>query len=308
MNSEYINSKEDICVGNVLKNKRGEEFEILEYFKKDGREYFKIKFLSNDNIREARKEHIQTGRIRNVNDLTLNVGDVLESNNYGKVEIVEGFKHVNFNKYCKVKFLNTGNENWFSAYEIRKGNIKDLYAKTFFNIGYLGDYQNFGLKKTVIKKLLTRWGCMIKRCYDKDNHKYSAYMGKGVTVDERWFCFANYIEDVIKIQGYSEEGILNSKIQLDKDFLSNDKKIYSKDTCIWLTQQQNNELFRKGLNKYFKVTNLETNEDIIHYNQRIIRDKIGLNRHEFYSLLKGKKKSDKYKIQYIDKEMVENGI
>jgi hypothetical protein len=54
------------------------------------------------------------------------------------------------------------------------------------------------------------WNMMNQRCYDKSNHAYHRYGGRGVTVCERWRTFENFYADMgDKPAGKSLERINN---------------------------------------------------------------------------------------------------
>lgn len=80
---------------------------------------------------------------------------------------------------------------------------------------------------------------MMGRCYNKNNPKYKNYGGRGVTVDERWHKLGNFIEDVDKIDGWDEEMFINGELRLDKDKKDINNKVYSLNTCTWITNAEN---------------------------------------------------------------------
>ena len=125
--------------------------------------------------------------------------------------------------------------------KFKKGIIKNPYAITVYGIGFLGETKIVDESGIILKSYVC-WRDMIKRCYDvKFQEKQPTY--KGVTVCKEWFCYANfkkwYDEHIYTIE--------NEMIQLDKDILMNESKIYSPDTCILVPRTINN-LFR-GYNK-----------------------------------------------------------
>ena len=85
---------------------------------------------------------------------------------------------------------------------------------------------------------------MLSRCYNKNNQYYRLYGGAGVTVDNRWHNFYNFYNDIQTLDGWNKDDFLNKKITLDKDKLQqkSDKKVYSKDTCCWLSIIEQNSL------------------------------------------------------------------
>ena len=86
---------------------------------------------------------------------------------------------------------------------------------------------------------------MMARCYNKKNSSYKNYGGIGVRVSERWKSLNNFIEDFDKIEGYDFDGVFNGQLQLDKDIKQKDvpdnKKIYSIETCLFVSPSKNSE-------------------------------------------------------------------
>lgn len=80
---------------------------------------------------------------------------------------------------------------------------------------------------------------MMARCYNPNNPKYINYGAKGVTVDKKWHKLEGFIEDADKIDGWDEDKFIRGELQLDKDLKIKGNKVYSKDTCTWVTQDQN---------------------------------------------------------------------
>ena len=144
------------------------------------------------------------------------------------------------NNFYHVVYTN-GHEAFLSGSHITRMEFKNPYYKNICNgIACIGnpviDDKEFK------NKLYTRWLNMIKRCYDTTNNSYKSYGAKGVTVSDRWKCFEYYLEDVQLIPGYNKQLIINNDIQLDKDILSGDKKIYSKETCLWISKTYNSSI------------------------------------------------------------------
>lgn len=79
-------------------------------------------------------------------------------------------------------------------------------------------------------KFYSVWSSMIQRCYSKDWHKkYPTYIG--CTVCEEWLTLSTFKEwfEENYVEGY----------QLDKDFLSDENKRYSPETCVFVPKDVN---------------------------------------------------------------------
>lgn len=74
------------------------------------------------------------------------------------------------------------------------------------------------------------WHHMLERCYsEKWLAKYPAYVG--CSVSDEWLKFSSF-EKWVLTQDWKDK-------QLDKDFLSKGKKLYSPETCIFIDQSLN---------------------------------------------------------------------
>ena len=88
----------------------------------------------------------------------------------------------------------------------------------------------------VICKYYSTWKSMLRRCYDpKYQAKYPTYIG--CTVCEEWLTFSNF-KKWMMTQDFEGK-------QLDKDILVQGNKIYSPDTCIFVSKAINT-LFTKS--------------------------------------------------------------
>lgn len=123
-----------------------------------------------------------------------------------------------------------------------KQNVKNPYDKTVYGVGYLGEIGDF---KTYVNGMPTRnyslWKEMIKRCYSGEE-QYKTYAN--VTVCERWHCFANFLEDLPKIENYGwwlENP--NQYIALDKDLkqVGIENKVYSLETVMFVSASENSK-------------------------------------------------------------------
>lgn len=172
------------------------------------------------------------------------VGRIYESNNFGKFiilgEIISVFDEWKDRKF-KIRFLNTGYETVVSYNAIRHGNVKDKFATTIANVGYIG--ADIKISDSQYIELYKSWNDMINRCYNRKDNDYYAYGLVGVSVEPAWFSFYNFYQDTILLPGYDNKLKYPNIYQLDKDYLQfkipKSKRIYSKDTCIWISKYDN---------------------------------------------------------------------
>lgn len=118
------------------------------------------------------------------------VGKIFNSNSGGDMEIIE---NLGGGKY-KVRFVETKTEVTATLTNIKKGAVKDRYAPTVAGVGYLG-----GADTTTNPTLYTRWKRMLQSCYDPLHVDYSSNGAKGIVVQERWFSFENYQNDILEL-------------------------------------------------------------------------------------------------------------
>lgn len=183
------------------------------------------------------------------------VGTVLDSNKYGKFEIVEVISSYRF----RIRFLLTGFEKEISRSCMTHGEVRDPYYPIYCGVGCLGQVRTDDHKKE-----LFLWRAMIYRCYDKNNSGYYLYGEKGITVCKRWLCFENFVKDIPLIKGYNREKFQNGKLELDKDmsYVGYGNKVYSLETCEFLPYRVNfsEMLARRKLttsSRYVGVTKLK---------------------------------------------------
>ena len=233
--------------------------------------------------------------------------DIISTLNNGDVELIKNNSKVYTNGK---KFKNTNNEDFviigksskkenfiikFSNEvvlevrytEISNGGIKNLNTKSFLNIGFIG----YGKHKTTINNKKTieyvTWEKMITRCYNENYKKYrSSY--DSVIVDTRWHNFQNFCDDIITLKGHLEWKNKENRYCLDKDILCEKlkiaPKIYSKDTCMFISISENSkESGIRNLKKYltglkYKATRIDDGYQEIFYNQTEFSSKYNLDR------------------------------
>lgn len=121
----------------------------------------------------------------------------------------------------------------------KKGDVKNVYEKSVYGVGYLGEGK---YKSTKIKKdspQYTVWRSMMLRGYSINFHKnHPSYID--VRVCEEWHNFQNfaqwYDENYYEIEG--------ERMSLDKDILVKGNKIYSPKTCVFVPQSVNTLFIR----------------------------------------------------------------
>lgn len=84
------------------------------------------------------------------------------------------------------------------------------------------------------KRIYNLWFRIHRRCYDDsqlERKKGSSY--NGCVVCERWHYLSNFSNDIKNVPGY-EQWLVDRKMSLDKDLLSNGKKEYAPKNCCFV--------------------------------------------------------------------------
>ncbi len=152
------------------------------------------------------------------------ISEIYSTAKFGDVEII-GYKD---SRNVTVKFLNTKSTAIFTAGNIRKGLIKDKFARIVKGVGYLGNgvsSVNGGHKKSYVT-----WINMLQRCYSESFHiKQKTY--SSCTVCEEWLNF-----EVFEI--WHDKNYIDG-FELDKDIRIAGNKVYSPDACSFVSHKEN---------------------------------------------------------------------
>lgn len=93
------------------------------------------------------------------------------------------------------------------------------------------------------------WRSMIRLCYSEKYHEtHPTY--KNCTVCERWLKLSNFVEDIVKIDGYNYWLTHpNERVALDKDIKSNGiNKCYCLENCMFVSIEENTRQANKTRN------------------------------------------------------------
>ena len=114
-------------------------------------------------------------------------------------------------------------------------NDADYVVQEFESIGCVDGKQK--RKQIWICPYYSVWKHMLERCYSsKYQDKYPTYIG--CSVSEDWLTFSNF-------RSWMEKQDWEGK-QLDKDLLFEGNKVYSADTCVFVTQMVNSFTIDRG--------------------------------------------------------------
>ncbi len=191
--------------------------------------------------------------------MKIEIGKIYQSKICGDFEVLDrDTSKETHHTYYTIRFLQTGYITSARYDVIQSGNINDPYFPKICNIGFIGEPID-GIDRDIYQ----RWANMIKRCYDTSQMYYNLYGGAGITVCDRWLCYANFAEDFKKLPGYSEMmNNTDTKYSMDKDILQTDvdpsNKVYSSETCMLVPNHVNilqvaKDHFKSHSNKYYNV-------------------------------------------------------
>lgn len=210
----------------------------------------------------------------------MQTGIVHETNKHGPIEVVK----YNNARSVLVKFTNTGYKATTEAGHIRKGSVRDLYFPSVYGVGFIGDGDYKPKEHKKKSKFYEVWQGMLQRCYDpKMQERRPTYIG--CTVCEDWHNFQNFAKWM------SDKDYAGN--HLDKDILIDGNKIYSPETCIFVSPYQNAEKANAkhynfispdgdlievyNLNKFCRINNLHQGDMV-----RVSKSK--LNHHKGWTI------------------------
>lgn len=210
----------------------------------------------------------------------MNIGAVYPTNNCGNVCVM-----CTDHGKAVVRFLNTGTIKEFRQHWVEHGCIRDPYAKIFCGVACVGNINTKGKYRPYYNV----WHDMIDRCYNKNNKRYKAY--RNTSVSDDWLVFENFYGDCKTIDGFDEQLFLNGQLTLDKDIKQRfaNTKLYSKDTCTWVSKHVNSSIQDSQQRMFFAVAPDGTKYS--HYNITQFAKEHSLNRKNISAVLHGRGKT-----------------
>lgn len=132
-----------------------------------------------------------------------------------------------------------GYETKTSIENIKKGKVTNRIFPKLYGIGYLGVGEKYLTTDETKKctRAYSEWVTMLRRCYSEEYHKRKPTYATCI-VAEDWHNFQNFAEWFYNESNYKDGW------HLDKDLLSYDNKVYSKDTCVFIPGCINNLMRR----------------------------------------------------------------
>lgn len=138
-----------------------------------------------------------------------------------------------------VQFLKTGEivNSTYQAFSM--GNIKSHFTPSRYGVGIVGLAETTSNGKPVVSYVC--WGDMLRRCYDV-TYKKGLPTYRDCIVCEEWLYYPNfkkwYDDNYYEVEG--------QRMELDKDILYKDNKIYSPNTCIFVPHNINSMITKRS--------------------------------------------------------------
>ena len=225
-------------IGETNKNTKGYLMKIIKYINSKN---IDVIFEDGSVVHNKRYGDFKKGNIKK----PIKIGEIsytsknekmtlINYNNYYDVDIKfeDGtiIKHKNYGCFKNGAILKPNRK-------LKNGNINDMP-------------RNWEKSSELHKRAARLWRDMIRRCYDKNDRKYCNYGGNGVVVSEEWMNLSKFWDDIKQLENY-EHWKNGEDYQLDKDIKVPSNKIYSKETCKFVTRHENarESAIRNGLGK-----------------------------------------------------------
>jgi hypothetical protein len=149
----------------------------------------------------------------------------------------ESYKIIEYTNNKKVSVVfEDGTKVYNKTFEmVRHGYIKNPNTRSVYGVGFIGEGSYKSRTNSIHNKNYICWKSMLQRCYSEAYQKHKpTYVGCTVVVD--WHNFQNFAK------WFEENYDFSSKepLQLDKDILIKGNKIYSPETCCFVTNSVNN--------------------------------------------------------------------
>ena len=137
-------------------------------------------------------------------------------------------------------------QKYIDMANFRRGVASNPYDKTVLNVAYIGDGK---YSKEKDKECYTCWHNILIRCFDaKYKEKYPTY--KDARIVDEWLNFQTFSE------WYYDNiyHVPSERMEIDKDILIKDNKLYSPDNCVFVPRRINSLLINnKSLRGIYPV-------------------------------------------------------
>lgn len=137
-----------------------------------------------------------------------------------------------------IRYLETGTLQNVQVGNIPGNKIWDCRKPSVYGVGYLDSYVSVPKRgcNSTYRRAYDLWCNMLKRAYHPSQERYYG----DVEVDVRWHSFKNFWNSLEELPGY--EDWVNQKyprMSLDKDIRCPGSRVYSKETCSFVSHAEN---------------------------------------------------------------------
>ena len=116
---------------------------------------------------------------------------------------------------------------------ILNGSFRDKYKPCVMGVGFIGEGKHKSKSGKLHTKTYNNWYNMFVRCYS-DFYAETKPTYNDCTVDPRWYNFQVFAD--WSLEHYPNDGL---DYHLDKDIKVNGNKLYSPETCLYVTPTEN---------------------------------------------------------------------
>jgi hypothetical protein len=184
-------------------------------------------------------------RVRNTSRVYFN-GSVWNTSKSGEITVLSQVDEYSISKnnskyYSKfvVQFTD-GHKTIATMSRIKRGLVLNRFYPFLYQRGFVGEGEHRVSLKGKTTKIGTLWHNIFSRCYDEELQKTKNSSYKDCEIDIRWWCFQDFCGDIMQLEGYTDwiNGTMR-EYDIDKDTKIKGNKIYSKDTCVFITHKEN---------------------------------------------------------------------
>ena len=210
--------------------------------------------------------------------MEISVGSVFSSKNFGSFKVIK----IRSSKSVDIEFINTGYSTTVRFDTIRSGRVKDKLSPSVHGFGFIGVGEYITSENGKNNDAYLCWKRMIGRCYDPNY--INSYLYAECFVCDEWANFQNFAKWY-----YENKPNDGGKYHLDKDIKVKGNRMYSPDTCLFVTAEENIAAARE-----MEFSALSPDGEIFVFVNlaKFCREK-GLNKSNMHKVLTGKHKSCK---------------
>lgn len=170
-------------------------------------------------------------------------------------------------------------------------NVKRNLSKGCFSCGK----KEASIKRTIHgdtrKRLFTIWVNLKQRCYNPNCKEYKFYGLIGITIFDQWKHDYKSFKKWALNNGYQEGLTIDKDIICEKENIH--PKIYSPDTCMWITKRENSMEANKRSGRMKIIYQYDFDKNLIntYFSQNEASRQTNISQGNIGMVLRGKRKS-----------------